>query len=64
MSRGNTHRNRFKWLNNPTQGTKYNKEFVEQETPQIEVCFSSCLTKVKYLPEKYREEFFKLKFSL
>ena len=39
MSRGNTHHSRFKWLNNPTQGTKYSKEFVEHETPQIEVCF-------------------------
>lgn len=26
MGRGNTHRNRFKWLNSPVQGTQYVKE--------------------------------------
>ena len=41
MSRGNTHRNRFKWLNNPVQATQYKKEFVEKQKPQIQVCLSS-----------------------
>ena len=31
MSRGNTHRNRFKWLNNPVQSTQYKKEFVQKQ---------------------------------
>ena len=37
MSRGNTHRNRFKWLNNPVQGTQYKKEFVEKQKPEMQV---------------------------
>ncbi|XP_066931002.1 alpha-adducin-like [Clytia hemisphaerica] len=36
MSRGNTHRNRFKWLNNPVQSTQYKKEFIQKQQPQIE----------------------------
>jgi len=36
MGRGNTHRNRFKWLNSPVQGTQYVKEErkpIEKEEP-------------------------------
>ena len=38
MSRGNTHRNRFNWLNNPVQATQYKKEFLEKNKPQLKVC--------------------------
>lgn len=41
MGRGNTHRNRLKWLNNPVQGTRYEKIEKEHQRPQLEVCSST-----------------------
>lgn len=59
MGRGNTHRNRLKWLNNPVQGTRYAKQEKEYQRPQLEVCLLFFLD-LKFSRKISKRRFFSL----